>query len=75
MIEAGGRISKEEAFALGSLNIEKLLGVTVQEDQVDLVATRGDDILGFGSRVMAVISPREQAVHLFEDTMTIPNLL
>ncbi|KAF8806405.1 carbohydrate esterase family 9 protein [Phlegmacium glaucopus] len=74
-IEAGGRISKEEAFALGSLNIEKLLGVEVPEDQVDLVATRGDDLLGFGSRVLAVISPREQAVHLFEDTMSIPNLL
>jgi hypothetical protein len=57
------------------LNVEKLLGIDVQEDQADLVVTQGDDLLGFGSRVLAVISPRDQAVHLFEDTMTIPNLL
>lgn len=62
-------------FALGSLNLEKLLGVEVQDDQVDLVATRGDDLLGFGSRVLVVISPRDQAVQLFEDTISIPNLL
>jgi hypothetical protein len=55
------------------LNIEKLLGVEVQEDQVDLVATKGGDILEFGSRVLAVISQRDPAIYLFEDT--VPNLL
>jgi hypothetical protein len=55
--------------------VEKLLGIDVPEDQADLVVTRGEDILDFGSKVLAVISPRDQAVHLFEDTMTIPNLL
>lgn len=57
------------------MNVEKLLGIDVQENQADLVVTQGEDLLEFGSRVLAVISPRGQAVHLFEDTMTIPNLL
>lgn len=56
------------------MNVEKLLGIDVQEDEADLVVTQGGDLLGFGSRVLAVISPRNQAIHFFEDTMTIPNL-
>ncbi|KAF8161156.1 carbohydrate esterase family 9 protein [Crassisporium funariophilum] len=64
-IEAGGGLSKEEAFAIGSTNIEKLLGVRVEDDQTDLVATRGGDLLSYESRVVAVISPRLQSVHTF----------
>ena len=37
--------------------------------------TQGVDLLVFGSRVLAAIPPRDGAVHLFEDIITIPNLL
>ncbi|KXN85384.1 hypothetical protein AN958_11484 [Leucoagaricus sp. SymC.cos] len=56
-IEAGGEITKEEAFGMGSVNIEKLLGVDRSPSRMDLVATRGGDLLDFGSEVIAVISP------------------
>ena len=64
-IEAGGEISKEEAFGLGSINIEKLLGVSRSPERMDLVATRGGDLLNFGSEVVAVISPASELVNLF----------
>jgi len=57
---AGGNMSKEEVLALGSTNIMQLLigGTRVQDEQDDLVATRGGDLLDFGSKVVAVLSPR-----------------
>lgn len=63
-IEAGGRLSREQAFAIGSTNIEKLLGGKVDSDKADLVATQGGDLLD-GSRVAAVISPMRQGVFIF----------
>jgi len=63
-IEAEGRLSREQAFAIGSTNIEKLLGSKVDSDKTDLVATRGGDLLD-GSRVAAVISPMRQGVFVF----------
>lgn len=59
-IESGGKISREEAVALGSVNLYKLLGVHVNE--MDLVATVGGDLLDSYSQVVAVISPRRSAV-------------
>ncbi|KAF8633283.1 hypothetical protein AX17_004458 [Amanita inopinata Kibby_2008] len=61
-VEAGGRISKEQALAMGSVNILRLLGV--QSEGTDLVVTRGGDLLEFGSQVIGVISPRRQMLHL-----------
>ncbi|TFK44771.1 hypothetical protein BDQ12DRAFT_673545 [Crucibulum laeve] len=63
-IEAGGRISKEEAFAIGSSNVEKLLGGEARAEIHDLVATRGGDLLDARAKVVAVISPRRQLVDL-----------
>ncbi|KAF9462476.1 carbohydrate esterase family 9 protein [Collybia nuda] len=65
-IEAGGRISKEEAIAIGSTNVEKLLGAEVEDESGDLVATQGGDLLETSSKVVAVISPVRQVVHIIE---------
>ena len=62
-LEADGRISKEEAAALASTNVEKLLGIERKADEVELVATRGGDLLGYG-KVAAVISPVRGVVDL-----------
>ncbi|KAF8973201.1 carbohydrate esterase family 9 protein [Flammula alnicola] len=66
-IESGGRISKEAAIAIGSANVLKLLGVHIEDTKIDLVATRGGDLLNFESKVAAILSRRQQATHLFTD--------
>ncbi|CAL1706960.1 unnamed protein product [Somion occarium] len=64
-IEAGGRLSKGQALALASTNLEKLLGGKVKAQSAhDLVATRGGELLDFESKVVAVISPRRGVVDL-----------
>ena len=64
-IDAGGDISRAKAMAIGSTNIEKLLGGKVEAAAVqDLVATEGGDLLDFGSKVVAVLSPRRGSVNL-----------
>lgn len=63
-IEAGGNISKEKAFAIGSVNLQRLLGVEVNDGEMDLVATRGGDLLELSSKVVAVISPLRKSVDL-----------
>ncbi|KAM5543998.1 hypothetical protein V8D89_002615 [Ganoderma adspersum] len=61
-LEAGGALSKADALALASSNLEKLLGVTADGLQGDLVVTRGGDLVEF-SKVVAVISPRRGLVN------------
>lgn len=65
-IEAGGDISKAQAIAIASTNVEKLLGGKVEaaSEAAELVATEGGDLLDFGSKVRAVISPRRGCVDL-----------
>lgn len=64
-MEAGGLISKEQAIALGSTNVEKLLGGKVEAENVhEMVVTEGGDLMDFESKVIAVISPRRRAVDL-----------
>jgi hypothetical protein len=68
-VEAGGRIPKEQALMLGTVNMVKLLGCkeddleSVWEDE--LVATAGGDLLELGSKVVAVASPRRGFVDVF----------
>lgn len=59
-LESDGKISKAQALALASTNLEKLLGATAQGD---LVVTRGGTILDFEAKVVGVIS---QSRGLFE---------
>jgi len=63
-INAGGLITDEEAIAIGTTNLEKLLGLEVKT-QGDLVAYRGGDIFEMTSKVVAVISESRAHVDLF----------
>jgi hypothetical protein len=63
-LEAHGEISKAEALALASVNIEKLLGVKSGHSHGDLVATRGGTLLDFQSRVVGLISSSRGVVDL-----------
>ena len=74
-LEAGGKISKEQAFSLGTVNMLKLLGgeknlrLDAPENEPfwgdELVATVGGDLLEFGSKVVAVASSRRGFVDVF----------
>ena len=55
-------LTRSEAIALASTNLEKLLGIHAPND--DLVATTGGDLLDFTSKVAAVISPRRGLVDI-----------
>ncbi|KAH8116643.1 composite domain of metallo-dependent hydrolase [Phellopilus nigrolimitatus] len=64
-LEAAGDITKIQALALASSNLEKLLGLEVDADLADLVATEAGDMFDFESKVVGVISPRRSVVDLF----------
>ncbi|TFY76655.1 hypothetical protein EWM64_g7357 [Hericium alpestre] len=70
-VDAGGRISNEQAMAMASLNLERLLGIdslwaTEQDEDVggDIVAYEGGGALDMRSKVVAVISSRKSTVDL-----------
>lgn len=75
VLDAGEKISKEQAFSLGTVNMWRLLGGgknlqsdTLEEEESwegDLVATVGGDLLEFGSKVVAVASSRRGFVDVF----------
>ncbi|KAH9892482.1 hypothetical protein C8Q73DRAFT_732800 [Cubamyces lactineus] len=66
MLDAGpGVLSKPKALALASVNVERLLGLEIDPEDRDLVATVGGDLLDFEGKVAAVISPRQGAVDIF----------
>ena len=57
MIESEGFITRSEAFALASENVEKLLGIRQEVTRKrDLVATEGADLLELNGKVVAIIS-------------------
>lgn len=66
-LEAGRRISRAQAYALASTNLEKLVGGDVEATAAvaDLVVTEGGDLLSMESRVVAVIAGRRGDVDLF----------
>ncbi|RPD74182.1 hypothetical protein L226DRAFT_535646 [Lentinus tigrinus ALCF2SS1-7] len=66
MLDAGpGLLDKASAFSLGSVNVEKLLGLELHDKERDLVATAGGDLLDYEGKVIAVISPRRGLVDVF----------
>ncbi|TFK90568.1 hypothetical protein K466DRAFT_543238 [Polyporus arcularius HHB13444] len=66
MLDAGpGLLDKASAFALASVNVEKLLGLNLAGEEQDLVATAGGDLLDYEGKVIAVISPRRGLVDVF----------
>lgn len=62
---SGGKISFEVAYAMASINIEKLLGVDTYANHGELVATSGEGLLSFEAKVLGIISPRRGLVDLF----------
>ena len=64
VINDDGLISDEEAIAIGSSNLEKLLGLEVKT-QGDLVAYRGGHAFEMTSKVVAVISESSAHVDVF----------
>jgi hypothetical protein len=64
-IEAGGQITQQQALALGSTNLEKLLTGWVNVEGTELVATEAGCILDMNSRVVAILSSRRGVVDLF----------
>lgn len=66
-LEAGGHISKVQALALASTNLEVLLGGDVEGAwrTPDLVATQGGDLFSFESKVVGILSPKRGSVDLF----------
>ncbi|KAJ6628787.1 carbohydrate esterase family 9 protein [Mycena sp. CBHHK59/15] len=65
MLASNGRISKREALALVTTNLEQLLGVTVDHEAADLVAYSGGSMFDMSSKVGAVMSPQRGEVDLF----------
>ncbi|KAH8102297.1 carbohydrate esterase family 9 protein [Cristinia sonorae] len=64
-LDAGGDLTMSDALALSSTNLEKLLGREVKDYGMDdLVVTEGGDLLDFGSKVVAIVSPRRELVDL-----------
>ncbi|KAJ8582701.1 composite domain of metallo-dependent hydrolase [Rhizopogon salebrosus TDB-379] len=63
-LESDGKISKEQALALGSVNLEKLLGIPPSRSSGDLVVTRGGTLLDFEAKVIGIIAPRRGFVDL-----------
>ncbi|KAG6845918.1 hypothetical protein H0H87_000724 [Tephrocybe sp. NHM501043] len=59
---ANGQLSKADALALGSVNLEILLGLNTETG--DLVATKRGDLLGFEGKVIAIISPSQGKVNI-----------
>ncbi|TFY55471.1 hypothetical protein EVG20_g9306 [Dentipellis fragilis] len=62
-IDAGGRITKEQAAAMASLNLERLLGIDSLRNvegksgyESDMVAYEGGGILDMSSKAVAIIS-------------------
>ena len=66
-LEANGKISREQAYALVSTNIEKILGLDDIADGGldDLVAFDGGSSFEFSSKVVAVLSPQRGFVEVF----------
>ncbi|KAH8116645.1 composite domain of metallo-dependent hydrolase [Phellopilus nigrolimitatus] len=64
-LESFGSITKTQALELVSSNLETLLGLNVDPELTDLVATETGDIFDFEGKVVGIISPRKGAVNLF----------
>ncbi|KAH7339931.1 hypothetical protein B0J17DRAFT_570590 [Rhizoctonia solani] len=64
-LESNGDIKKQDALALGTTNLQKLLGLEGNDLFGDLVAYRGGDCFDLASRPVAVVSSARATVDLF----------
>ncbi|KAI0690099.1 hypothetical protein BC835DRAFT_1281669 [Cytidiella melzeri] len=65
LLDSPDLMTRGDALAIASSNVERLLGLPVDPYQSDLVATSGGDLLSFEGKVVAVISPRRGKVDFF----------
>ena len=63
-LEANGALSKTEAIALASVNLEKLLGL--KKRNTDLVAVSHGSMFDFEGKVVAVLSSQRGVVNKLE---------
>ncbi|KAF8165543.1 hypothetical protein B0H34DRAFT_689508 [Crassisporium funariophilum] len=65
-LESSARISQQQAYALVTRDLERLLGVRgIDDETADLVAYSGGSVFELSSKVAGVISPRRGSVELF----------
>ena len=65
-LDADGLLSKGEALALASTNLNKIFGLDDEEvEEDDLVVYEGGDIFSMESKVIGIISPGLNLVKLF----------
>ncbi|KZP01957.1 hypothetical protein FIBSPDRAFT_906291, partial [Athelia psychrophila] len=64
-LESHGYISKVQAIALATSNLERALGMDIYSRQ-DIVAYRGGDLFDLSSKPVAVMSADRGVVELFE---------
>ncbi|KAF9017784.1 hypothetical protein BDZ89DRAFT_1165551 [Hymenopellis radicata] len=62
-LSAFSGLSKTDALALATTNLEQLLGISSPSD--DLVVSKAGSLLDFEAKVVGVISPRKGVVDLF----------
>jgi len=64
-LESNGRIDDQQAYALATTNLEKLLGViNLVDETADLVAYEGGGAFDLSSKVVAVLSPERGIVDM-----------
>jgi hypothetical protein len=63
-LEANGTLSRREAYALASVNLERLLGI--KATNTDLVAVKHGDLLGFEGEVISIISAQRETVDFMQ---------
>ncbi|KAI0085138.1 hypothetical protein BDY19DRAFT_457969 [Irpex rosettiformis] len=66
LLDSPDLLSRSDAYALVSSNVEKLFGLRTDPYQSDLVASEEGDLLSFEGKVRAVISSRRKKVDIFE---------
>ncbi|KAL0056647.1 hypothetical protein AAF712_016747 [Marasmius tenuissimus] len=64
-LDSQDRISTADALELASTKVEELVGLEVDDDDRDLVATKGGELLEFEGKVTAVISNKRGVVDIF----------
>ncbi|KAJ7056558.1 hypothetical protein C8F01DRAFT_1233681 [Mycena amicta] len=64
-LESGGSVSKEEALAMASSNIEELLGVHSTHATDDFAVTQGGDLFSLEAKVVGMVSANRGLVDLF----------
>ncbi|KAJ7589790.1 hypothetical protein C8J56DRAFT_1139426 [Mycena floridula] len=64
VLESNGQLTTTDALAMASSNIEKLLGIKLENANTDLAVTRTGDLFSFESKVVGIISSRRGVVDL-----------